>query len=90
MLAIAPDSPYENGEATLEPGDLLALYTDGVTEAFRCDREEFGEQRLAELLTATAPQGVDEICRIVVDTVEEYRAHEHQDDVTVLMLRRRE
>ena len=88
MLAIAPDSPYENGEETLAVGDWLALYTDGVTEAFSCNREMYGEDRLAGLLTALSSQTMDEICHAVVDTVEEYRLHEHQDDVTVLMLRR--
>lgn len=88
VLAIIPGTLYDNGEETLAVGDLLALYTDGVTEAFGSSTEQFGEERLAALLTAAAAGTVGEICATVIDTVEQYRYHEHQDDVTVLLLRR--
>ncbi len=45
-LGIIEDGRYEAREVTLEPGDVLILYTDGITEAANHDDEEFGEERL--------------------------------------------
>ena len=45
---------YETGARTLAPGDLLALFTDGITEAPAPHGEEFGATRLAELLAPIA------------------------------------
>ena len=54
-MGVADQAEYEEGSVTLEPGDVLLVYTDGVTESARADGEMFGAQRLQELLTATAP-----------------------------------
>ncbi|MGE5716957.1 MAG: PP2C family protein-serine/threonine phosphatase, partial [Acidobacteriota bacterium] len=49
-LGLFPGKTYGSGTFTLEPGDLLALYTDGVTEAVNPEDEEFGTPRLVEAL----------------------------------------
>jgi sigma-B regulation protein RsbU (phosphoserine phosphatase) len=51
VLGVFPDSPYEQGQVSLAPGDRLVLFTDGITEAHAADRtseEEFGEDRLVQ------------------------------------------
>jgi sigma-B regulation protein RsbU (phosphoserine phosphatase) len=59
-LGITPHAAYDSTETTLEPGDGLLLFTDGITEAFNPDRQQYGEARLDEQLCRTdatvAPQ----------------------------------
>ncbi len=50
-LGIFSDAAFEPRAVTLQPGDVLLLYTDGICEALREDGEEFGESRLIECLT---------------------------------------
>jgi sigma-B regulation protein RsbU (phosphoserine phosphatase) len=50
VLGVFADAPYQYGLVQLEPGDLLVLYTDGITEAANDREEEFGEQRLVATL----------------------------------------
>ncbi len=88
VLAVLPDARYDNGAVSLNPGDLLALYTDGVTEARPGDGELFGEARLEHLLIDIASQPLKIICDRIVHDVDEYRRHEPQDDVTLLVLKR--
>ncbi|MFC1805922.1 SpoIIE family protein phosphatase, partial [Planctomycetota bacterium] len=45
-LGIDPDSPYDEGQFALHPGDLLVLYTDGLTETMNPDHEQFGRERI--------------------------------------------
>ena len=51
-LALFPGKPYGSSKLTLGPGDLLCLYTDGVTEANNPAGDEFGMPRLKEFLAA--------------------------------------
>ena len=46
LLGPVPDALFEQGAVTLEPGDRVVLYTDGITEAEGADREMFGEERM--------------------------------------------
>lgn len=71
----------------LEPGDLLVLYTDGVTEA-RGTEEMYGDERLLALLAAQ-PQGApaQTVADAVVDDVRRHAGSEGHDDLAVLVLR---
>ena len=60
---------YETGTRTLAPGDLLALFTDGVSEAPAPDGEEFGAARLAELLHAHRARPLDQVIQTVLDAL---------------------
>jgi sigma-B regulation protein RsbU (phosphoserine phosphatase) len=60
-LGLFPGKAYGSGTFTLETGDLLALYTDGVTEATNPDDEEFGTPRLVETLVRARGGSVAEI-----------------------------
>ena len=50
LLGVMKNMPYERGTAGLEAGDVLVLFTDGVTEAMSPDEEEYGEERLEPLV----------------------------------------
>ena len=76
------------GESALRRGDLLALYTDGVTESMDQHFEEFGEDRLVESLRRHrqhAPQSV--LTRVVAD-VRSFSPHEQHDDITLIIAKR--
>ncbi len=80
LLGAIPGIVYEEAEVTLEAGDLLVMYTDGVTEARR-DGELFGEERLA----AVAAQGgsPNEVTQRILGAVQGFSG-ELRDDVAVL------
>src|SRR5947209_2164296 len=77
------------GECRLEPDDLLALYTDGVTEAFDAAGEEFGEQRLVDALRRHRDRPPESLLARLVDEVRSFSPHEQQDDLTLIVARRR-
>ena len=72
-------------ESQLYPGDTLALYTDGVTEAFSPHREEFGEERLVEALRRHRALAPCELLSSVVDEVRRFSPHEQHDDITLIV-----
>jgi len=74
------------GHAQLAPGDLLTVFSDGVTEAARGD-EDFGEARLIAELQARRQQPVDEIASGILAAVQEFSAGEQFDDLTLLIAR---
>ena len=72
----------------LEPGSLLVAYTDGVSEARDPDDEEFGEDRLAQLLAGNSELPASQLCSGILDAVRHHRGNrQDQDDVTVLVVR---
>ncbi|WP_448639808.1 PP2C family protein-serine/threonine phosphatase [Geodermatophilus sp. URMC 63] len=74
-------------EEVLEPGDWLALYTDGITEARDAGGRWFGEERLVEFLTRAAADGQPppETVRRLVHAVLEHQGGLLQDDASVLL-----
>jgi serine phosphatase RsbU (regulator of sigma subunit)/catechol 2,3-dioxygenase-like lactoylglutathione lyase family enzyme len=77
------DCPVD--ERRLLPGDTLALYTDGVTEAFNDAEEEFGDQRLIEALRRHQGQPAKSMVSSVVDEVRRFSPHEQYDDITLIV-----
>ncbi len=75
--------------ATIEPGDLLCLYSDGITEAVGPDDVEFGFDRLAQLLADARETPLADLMRRIDDEVSAHAGGLAQgDDQTVLLLRR--
>jgi len=89
VLGAFPNQPYGRGCLELQPGDLLAAYTDGITEPENEYGEEFGEQRLTELLIHNARRPLEELLTVVTEAASAWgSAAEQQDDMTLLLLRR--
>jgi sigma-B regulation protein RsbU (phosphoserine phosphatase) len=89
ILSVLEDAKYTSDRTSLNPGESLVLFTDGVTESDR-DGELYGEQRFEKLLLSIADRPVEKICQNVIDAVVDYGGKELRDDVTVLSLRRTE
>ena len=73
------------GELQLFPGDTLALYTDGISEALNDRGEEFGEQRLAQLLRQHVRLPPQALLSSVVDELHQFSSHEQLDDITLIV-----
>jgi len=89
-LGFVADASYELIEHTLEPGDALLLYTDGVTEAQNRDMQQFGVERLSAALSGSPIEGSSaEVMRSIVDTFTTFlEGRLLKDDVTLMLLRR--
>ena len=74
-------------EQELSPGDVLALYTDGVTEASNDPGEEFGEQRLIESLRQHRELSCQALLTAIVDGVRRFSSQEQHDDITAIVAR---
>lgn len=78
----------ELAEVGLAPGDMLVLYTDGVTEATNADGEEFGESRLLQTLRSRSELPVGPLLQAVVDAVQRFSSgSDQQDDITLVIAR---
>jgi serine phosphatase RsbU (regulator of sigma subunit)/catechol 2,3-dioxygenase-like lactoylglutathione lyase family enzyme len=75
----------EVGECQLNPGDVLALYTDGITESFNNDGEEFGEIRLIDSLRRHRSLAPQVALAATVDEVLHFNPQEQHDDITLIL-----
>jgi serine phosphatase RsbU (regulator of sigma subunit) len=85
-LGIFPDAEPAAQEIDLEPGDLLFLYTDGLTSAYGPDLVQF-EERLTDELAALAGKPAAVLVSRVRDVVLELCQGELRDDMTMIALR---
>ena len=89
VVGVMDDFEFTEETLTLEPGDTLLLYTDGVTEAFNSHEEDFGEKRLEEALSKLTQKSCQEIVDGVKSDVSAFVGEtEQSDDITLLALKR--
>lgn len=88
-LGMTHRSSYTPGELILHPGDVLAIYSDGISEAMNPENEEFGEQRLAAATANALPRlPAQEALQAILAEVRRHTAAAPQhDDMTLLILR---
>ncbi len=77
-------------EHCVSSGDTLALYTDGITESFNEKGEEFGEQRLIEVLLRHRELPSQALLASIVDEVRQFSSHEQHDDITLIVAKCKE
>jgi Stage II sporulation protein E (SpoIIE) len=85
-LGLLPDATYAQGMVTLQEGDLLFIYTDGLPEAQNAQGEQFGETRMLEALKENHHKGATPACDAVLRAVSVFSREIYQDDVTLLVL----
>ncbi len=87
-LGVLEDTTYEERPTPLTTGDVLVLYTDGVTEAANEHEEEFGVERLEALVRANAKRPAAEIVEAIRTQVNDFTGERHlNDDLTLLVAR---
>ncbi len=95
VLGFLPDQKYEQQTTTLQPGDVLVLYTDGITEARTPDEEAvgeklFGEDRLVRVIEENAFLSAREIQSAILQAVSAHTKNTPQgDDITLVIIKRR-
>ncbi len=88
VIGLLRDSRYEQGSFTLEVGDLVVLFTDGISESMNNDDEEWGEERLIELAKTCCGLTAAEAMSRIMAAAEAFAAGAPQhDDMTVVVLR---
>jgi serine phosphatase RsbU (regulator of sigma subunit) len=87
-LGVLETIELEEREISLETGDVVVFYTDGVTEAANADYELFGADRLREAVSQANGQGARALLEHIVDAVDTFVGrHEQVDDLTIVVLR---
>jgi sigma-B regulation protein RsbU (phosphoserine phosphatase) len=91
MVAMMDNFPFEEETLELKPGDTLVLYSDGITEAINDKEDEFGEERLTDLLKKSAQLPAEEMITSVVEVVNKHAGNMPQaDDMTMVVLKMKE
>jgi len=86
-IGLLPNSNFCAGTATLNPGDLVVLYSDGITEAGVLESRPFGESRLEAVIQAHRDEPLAEIQSQVLSAVRDWTRSEPEDDMTLLLVR---
>lgn len=90
-LGLYADQTWEQTRVTLNPGDLLVMYSDGITEAVSPSGEAFGEQRLIASLQRHAAEPAARMQQALLDDLHAFMDDDRpQDDITLLVVRREE
>jgi sigma-B regulation protein RsbU (phosphoserine phosphatase) len=79
-----------NGElrrVSIQPGDTVALFSDGVTEAGIESGSDYGEDRLTAMVKALKNESVDRVLDRIIDSVKDSSGHRQSDDITLILLR---
>jgi len=88
MIGAMKDVPYESNVVMIKPGDSLIFYTDGVTESFNKEGEEFQETGLEKILSGKYSLNVTDLVQHVFQEVQSFsEGVEQSDDITCLALK---
>jgi sigma-B regulation protein RsbU (phosphoserine phosphatase) len=84
-----PQEKYKTDFTVMHKGDILVLYTDGITEAADEHRSMYGEERLIQKVIELKAKGPQEMCRLLIEDVQLHnRLIEYSDDKTVVVIKR--
>jgi len=88
VLGPDPDALYERGYVIMKPGNIIVLYSDGITEATDPSDEAFGLERLKQVISANAGIPAKELVDVIFKSVEAFsRRTGREDDQTVVAIR---
>ena len=87
VLGLFPEWPCRTAELHLRPGDLFAIYPDGITEALNQRDEEFGEERLLDVMRRAHELSPSQIVSTVFEEVRRFTGDQQRDDVTLIVAR---
>lgn len=87
MLTLDPKAMFSSREISLDPGDLLLMYTDGLAEA-RTGQQMFGEDRIAQFIRRDPRIGADVLCKSLLAAARDFSDSALRDDVAILAIRK--
>ena len=86
VVGIFPDADFDQETIHLRPSDVFLAYTDGIVESVNEYGEEFGEERLIDLIRTNQALGADDLQRIIVENVLDWAYEEERDDDMTLIV----
>jgi serine phosphatase RsbU (regulator of sigma subunit) len=87
-VGIFAQSEYRSEHVLLHDGDVLVAYTDGVVEALNPQQEEFGDERLSDIVRSSLSLGAEEICKRIAERLQAFMAESPQwDDITLVVMK---
>jgi serine phosphatase RsbU (regulator of sigma subunit)/catechol 2,3-dioxygenase-like lactoylglutathione lyase family enzyme len=90
VVGLFADWQCPTEERQLLPDDIFAIYTDGITESFNDQEEEFGEDRLIDALRRHRELSPNDVIAAVFDEVRQFSRHEQRDDFTLIVAKCRD
>ena len=87
-LGILEETEITNEREVLEIGDLIILYTDGVSEALSPEGKEYGTERLKKLVIKNKNLSLDNICDVIIKDVTGFEAENRFDDITLVAFKK--
>jgi sigma-B regulation protein RsbU (phosphoserine phosphatase) len=86
VIGLLPDAEFEQSNLTIQPGDILLAFTDGISESMTLDQEEWGEERMILSLEFYAALRAEPLLRALLDEATNFAAGAPQyDDMTLLV-----
>ena len=87
-MGVMDDAEYTQGTVQLSPGDILVLYTDGITEAENAKLEMFDVERLEKVILASRELSSKDISTAILNAVKTFTGdHPQSDDITLMVIR---
>lgn len=88
VLGILPNAHFSDSTVTLEPGDILTLFTDGVTEQENESEEEFSQERLQKVIAEAGTEAANSVVQDICSAVSSFSGDKEQaDDLTVVVVK---
>ena len=91
VAGVIPSFQFEEEKIVFEQNELLVLFSDGITEAMNKDEEEFGDERLREVIINNKNESAENLIEIILDEVHKFTGKTPQmDDMTIVVIKREE
>ncbi|MFC1554368.1 SpoIIE family protein phosphatase [candidate division KSB1 bacterium] len=89
LLGFVEEANYLKDKVVLNEGDIIFLFTDGISEAQNTNEEEFGENRIIKYLKNHKDSSAEEIIKNLLDEIKKFTNESHQsDDLTMVVIKR--
>ena len=86
VLGVMPDWAYGSGQTRIGPGDRLVCFTDGITEALSPGGDEFGDERLREMIRTHRREPPEALARTIAEAANAWTGGQPQDDATLIVV----
>ncbi len=89
IVGILPDLSYEEKTIDFQPGNILVIFSDGITEAMNSNEEEYGEERLLNFIEKNKTLPAVELINSIIKNVKDFAGNvEQMDDMTIIVIKR--